>query len=76
MLTVEPLHGLQGLGIARQHPFAGSAWQIQLHVAVHAMNALVVTDASSARGLYRADRDTPAIRQAWRRESWCSSTST
>ena len=39
---VERLHGLQGLGIARQHPFSGSARQVQLHVAVHAMNALVV----------------------------------
>ena len=39
---VERLHGLQGLGIARRHPFTGSAGQVQLHVAVHAMNALVV----------------------------------
>ena len=39
---VERLNGLQGLGIARQHPFTGSAGEVQLHVAVHAMNALVV----------------------------------
>ena len=39
---VERLNGLQGLGIARQHPFTGSAGEVQLHVAVHAMNALGV----------------------------------
>ena len=39
---VDRLHGPQGLGIARQHPFTGSAGEVQLHVAVHAMNALGV----------------------------------
>lgn len=39
---IERLHGLQGSGVAYQHPFTGSMGQVQFYVAVHAKNALVV----------------------------------
>ena len=61
---VECPQGLQRLGIACQHPFAGSAGQVQLHAAVHAMDALVVPAVAQGAQPVKALPESPAAMAA------------